>query len=67
MSSNLYDNANVMANVVSTVSAVMAQVSGNEIADLSSLGDPSVLPNLIAAKLQNTVAPLLVVVPSTNS
>lgn len=66
MSTKLYDNANVMANVVSTTTAVMEAISGNEIADLSAVNDPNALPNLVAAKLQIIVAPLLVNVPTAN-
>lgn len=66
MSTKLYDNANVMANVVSTTTAVMEAISGNEIADLSAVNDPNALPNLVAAKLQIVVAPLLVNVPTAN-
>lgn len=64
MSTNLYDNANVLANIVSTTAAVMETISGNEIADLSVLNDSSALPNLVAAKLQNILAPLLITAPT---
>lgn len=64
MTSTTYDNANVLANVVTTTSAVMEAICGNEIADLSVLNDKAALPNLIAAKLQNVVAPLLVATPT---
>jgi hypothetical protein len=60
MSTNTYDNANVMANIVSTTTAVMEAISGNEIADLSDVNDLNAMPNLVAAKLQNIVTPLLV-------
>lgn len=60
MSMNTYDNANVLANIVSTTTAVMEAISGNEIADLSDVKDANAMPNLVAAKLQNIVTPLLV-------
>jgi len=60
MSTNTYDNANVLANIVSTTTAVMEAISGNEIADLSDVNDANAMPNLVAAKLQNIVTPLLV-------
>lgn len=60
MSTNTYDNANVLANIVSTTTAVMEAISGNEIADLSDVNDSNVMPNLVAAKLQIIVTPLLV-------
>lgn len=67
MSTTLYDNANVLANVVSVTAAAMQEISGNEVADLSSLQDQNALPNLIAAKLQSIVAPLLISNPLANS
>lgn len=66
MSTTTYDNANVLANVVSTTAAVMEAISGNEIADLSAVNDKNTMPNLVAAKLQNIVAPLLVNAPVSN-
>ncbi|QKE54473.1 hypothetical protein ACSA002_1590 [Salmonella phage vB_SalM_SA002] len=66
MSTTTYDNANVLANVVSTTAAVMEAISGNEIADLSAVNDKNAMPNLVAAKLQNIVAPLLVNAPVSN-
>ena len=60
MSTNTYDNASVLANVVSTTVAVMEAISGNEIADLSDVRDSNIMANLVAAKLQNTLTPLLV-------
>lgn len=66
MSTTTYDNANVLANVVSTTAAVMEAISGNEIADLSAVNDQNTMPNLVAAKLQNIVAPLLVNAPVSN-
>lgn len=66
MSTRTYDNANILANVVSTTTAVMEAISGNEIADLSSVSDADAMPNLVAAKLQIVVAPLLVNVPTAN-
>ncbi|QXO10133.1 hypothetical protein pEaSNUABM37_00172 [Erwinia phage pEa_SNUABM_37] len=60
MSTNLYDNANVLANVVSTTAAVMEAISGNDIADLSDVKDQNVIANLAAAKLQNILTPLLI-------
>lgn len=66
MSTTTYDNANVLANVVSTTAAVMEAISGNEIADLSAVNDKNAMPNLVAAKVQNIVAPLLVNAPVSN-
>ena len=63
MSSSTYDNANVLANIVSTATAVMEAISGNEIADLSAVNDKHAMPNLVAAKMQNILAPLLVNAP----
>jgi len=60
MSTNTYDNANVLANIVSTTTAVMEAISGNEIADLSDVKDANVMANLAAAKLHNLVTPLLI-------
>jgi|APAga8741243907_1050103.scaffolds.fasta_scaffold00068_83 hypothetical protein len=64
MSTKLYENANVLANIVATTGAVMEAISGNEIADLSVVNDPDALPNLVAAKLQNIVSPLLISAPA---
>lgn len=66
MSTNTYDNANVLANIVSTTTAVMEAISGNDIADLSDVNDANAMPNLVAAKLHNLVTPLLVNTAGSN-
>lgn len=60
MSTSIYDNASVLANVVSTTVAVMEAISGNEIADLSDVRDQNIMANLVAAKVQNILTPLLI-------
>lgn len=60
MSTKTYDNANVLANIVSTTTAVMEAISGNAVADLSDVNDANAMANLVAAKLQTVVTPLLV-------
>ncbi|MEQ5216042.1 MULTISPECIES: hypothetical protein [Proteus] len=57
---SLYDNTATTANIVSTVSAVLQKVSGNKIADMSSVEDKSALANFVAVKLQTRLTPLIV-------
>ncbi|ANJ64978.1 hypothetical protein SPECIALG_168 [Erwinia phage vB_EamM_Special G] len=56
---SLYDNANVVANIISVTTAVHEAVAGNEIAALSSPKDPGALSFLIAAKLQARMASMI--------
>lgn len=58
--SSLFNNANILANIVSTTEAVMEEVCGNELASISSFEDKSALPNAIAVMLQTKLTPLLV-------
>ncbi|QMP24097.1 hypothetical protein [Proteus phage 10] len=57
---SLYDNTAATANIVSVVSAVLQKVSGNKIADMSSVEDKSALANFVAVKLQTRLTPLIV-------
>ncbi len=57
---SLYDNTAATANIVSTVSAVLQKVSGNKIADVSSIEDKAALANFVAVKLQARLTPLIV-------
>ncbi|QZA70947.1 hypothetical protein AH06_174 [Erwinia phage AH06] len=55
----LYDNANVVANIISVAAAVHEAVAGNEIAALSSPNDPGAVSYLIAAKLRSRMAAMI--------
>jgi len=59
MSQEMYTNTSTLANIVSIVAAVHQNIAGNELASLDSLSNTEALTALIAAKLQQRMAPVL--------
>lgn len=55
----LYDNANIISNIISVAAAVHKNVAGNEFAALSSPSDPAAVNYLLAAKLQARMAAMI--------
>lgn len=56
---SLYDNANIVANIISVAAAVHLNVAGNEFAALTTPSDNSAVTYLLAAKLQARMAAMI--------